>query len=108
MSLDAAQFATDMLAAYETANKLGGMDTASKATLKTDWEFQYDLLFAHIVANMAISGIQVSDPAETVETYVAGTGSNGGTLTGQIPIVGTVKQAAKTRTQSNDGTGRVS
>lgn len=68
----------------------------------------YNAMVAHITTNMEISGVQVSDPAETVETYVAGSGDNGGALAGQIPIVGSVRQAAKTRTQSNDGTGRVS
>ena len=86
----------------------GAMTEGELADVKANMLLTYDAVVAYIVASMEISGIEVADPAETVETYAAGVGDNGGTLTGQIPIVGNVKQAAKTRTQSNDGTGRVS
>ncbi len=56
---------------------------------------------------MGIKGIQVTEPEETIETYVAGVGSNGGDLSGQVPIVGSVVRSAATRNQSNDGMGLI-
>lgn len=67
----------------------------------------------HIVANMEIKGVTVAldTGPRTIETYVAGAGSNGGALASVTggPVSGNVADSkADSGTQSNDGTGRVS
>ena len=84
-----------------------GMNASEKAALKVELRKVYSAVVTYIVANMGVKNIEVSEPAETIETYVAGAGNNGGSLTGQIPVVGSVKRAAATRNQSNDGTGLI-
>lgn len=65
----------------------------------------------HIKSNMEIKGVKTSldNGIRSVETYVAGVGSNGGSLaTGTGPVAGSVKDSKLvSATQSNDGSGLV-
>jgi hypothetical protein len=90
------------------AGSFGEMSESELSDVKDSMLIAEQARVEYIIENMEISGIEISDPSETVEVYTAGSGSNGGALTGQVPIVGSVVQAGKTRSQSNDGTGRVS
>lgn len=109
MSMSGTDMAGAIVDALVLANKFDGLSPAQIATVKADMSIAYNAMVTYITANMEISGIQVSEPLETVETYAAGVGNNGGSMVaGLNPVVGSVIQAAKTRTQSNDGTGRVS
>ena len=74
-----------------------------------------DGVISHIVSSMEIAGVTVGldgPPSQTVETFVAGVGTEGGALVaGAFPVVGSIRHGATTNmsgTQSNDGTGRVS
>ena len=108
MAMNGTNMANAVVDALATAGKLAGLSTQDKDTMKADMKVTYDAVIAYIVANMEIKGVTVEDPAGTVETYVAGEGSNGGTMNGQIPIVGNVAKAVATLSQNNDGIGRVS
>ena len=55
MALNATGLASDMLSAYDNAGKLVGMDSATKSTLQSDWEFMFELLFTHFKDNAVIT-----------------------------------------------------
>lgn len=75
-------------------------------------------IVTHLINNMEIKGVTIAldgPPAQTVETFAAGVGTEGGSLIAAGPpgaplISGTIKHGFTQNmsgTQSNDGTGRV-
>lgn len=108
MAMNGTDMAGEVVDALVAAGKFAGLNPSQINQVKSDMSIAYNAMVAYIVANLEINGIQISEPSEPVETFVAGAGDNGGSLSGQIPIVGSVVQAAKTRTQSNGGTGLIS
>lgn len=76
---------------------------------KSSMENMANSIVTHIQDEAEIKNVQISDPAGTVETYIAGAGSNGGSLIagGTYPVVGSTNKAAQTLNQSNNGTGLI-
>jgi len=55
MAISKVTCANEMLTAFENAGKLTGMNAATKATLRNDWEFFIGVIFDHIVTNMVVT-----------------------------------------------------
>lgn len=109
MAMSGSGMAEAIATALQSAGKLQGLSPAQIVAYKNDMAIVYNAMVGYIVANMEISGIQVSDPLSTVETFIAGAGSNGGTLNAPpYPVTGSVIKPAQTLSQNNPGVGRVS
>ena len=107
MALNATQLTSNIISALEADSNFSN-DLATNAPAQIAYlNIMCTEIVNHIVNNMEINGVTVQEPAGVIETYVAGVGNNGGSLTGQIPIIGNVNKAIQTHTQNNDGTGRV-
>jgi len=109
MAMNGTDMAGAIVGALAGAGKLAGLDDTQKAALKADMAIAYTAMVDYIVANIEIKGVKVSDPAITVETYLAGVGSNTGDLNAPpYPVVGNIKKAAQTLDQIGPSTGLVS
>ena len=108
MAMSGTDMAGAIVDALAAAGKLEGLSTAQKDALKADMSIAYNAMVTYIVANMEIKGVKISDPAATVETYAASVGNNGGNINAPpYPITGSIKKAAQTLSQNNDGKGLV-
>lgn len=112
MSMDIADMVDDMVQALIDADKLEGMESAQINDLKMDMIIIEQAKWDYTKANLSIKGVQVDDPAGTVETYAGGVGSSTGNLVAAGPpgaplIAGSVKKLPQTLSQSNDGTGLI-
>ncbi len=92
-------------------NNIPGMDAAGRVLLEAGLK-KLAFTFAsgnidHTKSNAEVKSVKTdldtATPARTIETY-APIGSNGGALTGQIPVTGSVKSSkASTASQNNSG-----
>ncbi len=86
--------------------------TAGRAQAVAETKTLCQKIFQYMVNQMEIKGVTVDLDAgnRTLETFVTGVGSNGGSLNSAVPspVSGSVKDSkASTSTQNNDGKGRV-